>query len=230
MGLFDIFKKTPKTAGIDPETADYFYNLLFCDNLDLYKAHNTQGNDYPWNVLFNGVAGIPEFYRVAADEDLESRVRILAYNKLMSTGEKPANKELLGVIVKVGLENGLDVLASYKDGRGRYINQSGKIIIWETRDDTSNRLTQNIFKSAEFVVRQIGPWDKPRRPKPGQGTVRLTLLVSDGLYFGEGPINVLFKDAMAGPVLSAAAELMKYMIDKVQRNDQTKPTLDDDKR
>jgi hypothetical protein len=217
MGLFDIFKKKANTTAVDDGTTDQFYNLLFCDDLNLYQAHNTQSDNYPWNVLFNSAVDIPDLYRAATDEELESRVRILAYNKLLSAGEKPANKELLGVIVEVGLETGTDVLASYKDGRGRYINQSGKIIIWETRDDTSNQLTDSIFKAGEVVSGQIGVWDKQRRPKPGQGTARLTLLRSDGLCFGEAPINVFFNDALAGPVLSAAAQLMKYFIEQVAK-------------
>jgi hypothetical protein len=35
--------------------------------------------------------------------------------------------------------------------------------------------------------------------------------VSDGLYFGEDPVNALFNDQMAGPALNAAGELMKYV-------------------
>ena len=37
---------------------------------------------------------------------------------------------VLGVIVEVGLDEGLDVLASYQDGTARYINYTGKMILW----------------------------------------------------------------------------------------------------
>jgi hypothetical protein len=61
------------------------------------------------------------------------------------------------------------------------------------------------------VIAQIGPWDQPRKPPPITGNVRLTFLVTDGLYFGEGPINVLFTDARATDTLAAATEFMKFL-------------------
>jgi hypothetical protein len=63
-------------------------------------------------------------------------------------------------------------------------------------------------------VNKIGVWDKPRRPNPTKGNVRITFLVSDGLYFGEGPMNILFNDEMASPALTNATELMKYLTEK----------------
>ncbi|HEY4286574.1 MAG TPA: hypothetical protein VGN00_05700 [Puia sp.] len=151
---------------------------------------------------------------IIADSDSDPRVKALAYNRLLAGGHKPEKKELFAIIVEVGLDGGLDVLASFNDGTARYINQTGKILIWETTDKASKELTEKLFSEGRQVISQIGPWDKPRRPYPGKGTVRVTFLVSDGLYFGEGPMNVLFSDPMAGPVLNTAAELMKYLTEK----------------
>jgi hypothetical protein len=121
---------------------------------------------------------------------------------------------LLAVIVEIGLPQGLDVLASFKDGSARYINQTEKILVWETKDENSNILTSKLFAESANVVKQIGPWLEPRRPHPSKGNVRITFLVSDGLYFGEGPMNVLFNDPLASPALTAATELMKYLTEK----------------
>lgn len=38
--------------------------------------------------------------------------------------------------------------------------------------------------------------------------------MSDGLYFGEGAIEVLFNDQMANPALTNATELMRYLTEK----------------
>jgi hypothetical protein len=65
------------------------------------------------------------------------------------------------------------------------------------------------------IIGRIGLWDGARKPHPVKGNVRIAFLVSDGLYFGEGPINVLFNDALAAPALSSAAALMNYMTNKV---------------
>lgn len=190
------------------------YNLLFCDNLDLYKSNTQAPYSYPFNVLFSNTSTVTDFQKIINDTSTDSRVKILAYNQLILKGHVPDQKELFAVIIEVGLDEGLDTLASFKDGTARYINHSGKILIWETTDVESNELTQDLFTNSEEIVKQIGPWDQPRRPHPETGMVRITFLVSDGLYFGEGPMDVLFNDAMAGPALISATELMSYLTSK----------------
>ncbi|MEO7522637.1 MAG: hypothetical protein ABIT58_01005 [Ferruginibacter sp.] len=71
---------------------------------------------------------------------------------------------------------------------------------------------------SENVLKQIGPWDGERMPAPTGENVRLNFLVSDGIYFGQGPFNVLEKDKMGGPALKSAAKLMNFMIDKLAIN------------
>lgn len=142
------------------------------------------------------------------------RVKILAATILHTKWETIEPKRLFAVIVEVGLDDGLDVLASFADGTARYINYTGRILIWETTDETSDALTSNLFEESIGIVNKIGPWKQPRKPRPVKGNVRLSFLVSDGLYFGEGPINVLFNDEMAKPALSAATALMQYLTSK----------------
>jgi hypothetical protein len=76
-------------------------------------------------------------------------------------------------------------------------------------------LTNQLFSQSMKIVQQIGPWDQPRRPHPPQGNLRISFLVSGGLYFGEGPMNALFGDPMAGPALMTAAQLMTYLTEMV---------------
>ncbi|RYU92150.1 hypothetical protein EWM62_01540 [Mucilaginibacter terrigena] len=212
MGIFDIFKTQTKPYK-DPST-NLVYELLFGDNPDLYRNNNQQADIYPWDILYAETANKADLEKIIADIITPSRVKILAYNKLTNNGQASNKKELLGVILEIGLDGGLDVLASFRDGTARYINQTGKMIIWETSDTASNELTNRLFNDSLAIVNQIGPWDKPRLLPPKKNMVRITFLVSDGLYFGEGPIDVLFADPMAGPALSSAAELMKYLIEK----------------
>lgn len=219
MGLFSFLKKSPDQtkASTDPykDTAtNLIYNLLFCDNLDLYKANSKEPNPYPWDILFSATSTDQDFEKIINDTSLESRMKILACNRQIAGGHKPSKKEILAVIVEVGLDSGLDILASFKDGTARYINQTGKMLIWETTDETSNKLTSELFLKSQDIVNKIGAWDKPRRPCPTKGNVRITFLVSDGLYFGEGPIDVLFNDLMASPALTSATQLMQYLTEK----------------
>lgn len=234
MGLFSFIRKSSAAAGsstaqpatpqspttpspTDPyrdSSANLIYNLLFCDDLNLYKAKTKAPFTYPFDILFSENSAVSDLQKIVADSDSDPRVKVLAYNRLLAGGHKPEKKELLAVIVEVGLDGGLDVLASFEDGTARYINQTGKILIWETTDKPSKELTDKLFSEGRQVIDQIGPWDKPRRPCPGKGAVRVTFLVSDGLYFGEGPMNILFRDPLAAPALNTAAELMKYITEK----------------
>jgi hypothetical protein len=221
MGLFDFLKKsreqaTPSTDPYHDPATNLIYHLLFCDNPDLYKA-NLQGPvDYPFDILFSETSSVADLQKVIDDDDSDPRIKMLAYNKQLAAGHTPTKKELLAVIIEVGLEKGLDVLASFNNGTARYINQTGKMIIWETNDETSDKLTTELFSKSIGIVDQIGPWDKPRRPRPARGNARMTFLVSDGLYFGEGPIDMLFNDPMASSALACATQLMKYLTEKSQ--------------
>ena len=221
MGLFNFFKNTPSQIQafvIDPykdSTTNLIYNLLFCDNLNLFKEKTQKPYTYPFDILFSETSSIADLQKITDDSGSDPRVKVLAYNKLIASGHRPRKKELFAVIVEVGLDNGLDVLASFNNGTARYINQTGKILIWETTtDETANNLTAALFSNSQTIVDQIGPWENPRRPHPSKGNARITFLVSDGLAFGEGPIDVLFNDPMDADALASATQLMQYLTEK----------------
>jgi hypothetical protein len=219
MGLFDFLHKSMAknqphslSGPYKDSTTNFIYNLLFCDNLNLYKEIIQQPYPYPFDILFSETSSVEDLQKIADGNNVDPRIKILTYNMLLANGHLPAKKELLGVIVEVGLDEGLDVLASFNNGTARYINLSEKIIVWETTDDAeANKITRDLFACSQYIVNQIGAWDKPRRPSPTKGNVRISFLVSDGLYFGEGPIGILFSDPMAIPALTKATELMQYL-------------------
>lgn len=219
MGLFSFLKKSPEqvkssTSPYKDNSANLIYNLFFCDNIDLYKNNLKPPYTYPFNILFSETSSISDLQKIIDDKSSDTRLKALSYNRQHAKGHKPSIKELLAVIVEVGLDNGLDVLASFNDGTARYINQTGKILVWDVTDEKSNRLTKDLFLKSQNIIDQIGSWDKPRLPAPKTGNVRITFLVSDGLYFGEGPIDVLFNDRMASPALTSATFLMKYVTEE----------------
>lgn len=195
------------------EAINKIYNQLFCDNIELYETPPI-ANTYPWNILFAEKPDEEQLQTVINDKELQSRHKILAYNLLAQNGVPTEEKELLGVIVEVALPEGLDVIAAFRDGTARYINYTGRMIVWETETEESIDLVSKLFSASRTVVDRIGPWDKTRLPFPQGDKVRLSFLVSDGLYFGEGPFEVLQKDQMGGPVINSAAALMSYLIDQ----------------
>lgn len=218
MGSFDFSKKTQPLNGPYKDGAtNLIYNLLFCDDMELFKINTTPPYPYPFDILFMADASAADLQKIIDDQTAEPRIKLLACNRLLAKGGQ-LKKELLAVIVEAGLDDGLDVLASFKDGTARYINYTGQMIIWEnTTDAKANELKDDLFAKSEAVVKLIGPWDQPRKPPPAKGNVRISFLLSDGLYFGEGPIQVLFNDPMASAPLNSATLLMQYLMQQTKQ-------------
>jgi hypothetical protein len=193
------------------ESTTTIYEMLFCDNLQVYAKSMQHPLAYPWNILLADKSAPEELEAIAHDASLQSRVQLLAFDRLRKTGHTIGTKELLGVVIEVPLEGGLDTLAAYKDGTAHYINQSGKIVVWETTTAESQALIEQLLTRSQTVVDNIGPWDGERLAPPPAGSIRLSFLVSDGLYFGQGPFEVLEKDPMAGPVIQAASQLLVFL-------------------
>lgn len=189
-----------------------FYNLLFCDEPSLFEPKNLQAM-VPWqDVLFGSAPKESAIRSLADDPNEESRIRLLAFNWLRVQGHGVPARQLLGVIVEVALDGGLDVLAAYADGRVRYINHTGKAAVFEGVPLELAAKAKEAIEFAQVAVNQIGPWDMPRLPAPKLGHVRLTFLVSDGLYFGEGPFAVMQDEPMAAPIVQKASELLQLVV------------------
>ena len=121
-GLFGFFKKstaqTQTQFSIDPykdSSTNYIYNLLFCDNLNLYKQSIQKPYTYPFDILFSETSSVDDLQKIIEDINSDPRIRVLAFNKQLASGHKPTQKEILAVIVEVGLDSGLDVLASFNN-------------------------------------------------------------------------------------------------------------------
>lgn len=192
--------------------ANFLYNFLFCDDIELFRTQGAEKGVGLWNTLLAERPDKTALRNVASDEANEGRVRAIAFNRLRELGERVPPKRLLGVIVEVPLPQGLDVLAAFSEGGVRYLNHSGKVAVFEGQGNPVEGLAKELVAVAQPVIHKIGPWDGKRLPPPTAGNVRITFLVSDGLYFGEGPFADLHQDAMAGQVLSKATQLLQRAV------------------
>jgi hypothetical protein len=194
---------------------NFLYNLLFCDDINLFRNDQKTQGDGPWPTLLEAQPNLNALEQIAQNESNEGRVRKLAFNRLRAAGQTVPAKKILGVIVEVPQTHGLDVLAAFADGGVRYLNQSGKVAIFEGNAHPVVETTaKELVAVSQPVVDRIGPWDKARRPPPKRGTVRMTFLVSDGLYFGEGSFAALSSDPRGGPVLAKATQLLQLAVQK----------------
>jgi hypothetical protein len=153
--------------------------------------------------------------------DLETRVFLQACHTLRELGDRPPGgreKEVVGVVVEIGMPKGLDLVAAYRDHRARYFNYSGAGVLWERRDDSLDGLIDELLQAGTLVAQAIGPWTKDRPPEPKNGIARINLLTPSGIHLGQGPEEALNQDAMGGPILSAAFGLMKRLVELTKRD------------
>lgn len=152
---------------------------------------------------------------ILAMPDLESRHYLEAWTFLRELGVFPPDdkaKDVLGVVVEVGMDKGLDLVAAYPDHSARYYNFSGAGVVWERPNNSMDRPIDDLLSAASAAVKVIGPWNKQRPPAPPSGQARISILTPSGLHFGQGPYAALSKDRIGGPVLGLAFQLMQQLI------------------
>jgi hypothetical protein len=201
----------PAYAPYKTTYANFIYNLLFCDDPSLFKPKPGEKPVDVQTTLFSEPVDIPALQALANDAASEGRHRYLAYARLRALKHEVTPKVLLGVIVEYPLNGGLDTIAAFSDGGVRYINYTGKMAVFEGTKEL-DPFVKSLFAASAPAVAHHGPWEAPRKPPPGAGDVRITFLVSDGLYFGEGPMSDMDREASAGPILYSAARLLQKAV------------------
>ncbi|PJJ53091.1 hypothetical protein [Hymenobacter chitinivorans] len=230
MGFRQFFNKlkgpAPAPASVPPPTS--IRELLFGDlpSAQWPAADSEVRGQEPWKWFAAAQQARAQGDTAAAEQalrqvlttpKLESRQYLQAWQALRELGVAPPSetaKQVLGVVVEVGLEQGLDLLAAYADGSARYYNYSGAGVVWENPDDSLAPHIGALRAAGQRVADRIGPWEEARPAAPGPGQVRLNLLTPSGLHFGQAPFNTLWEDEMGGPVLVAAQQLMQALIAK----------------
>jgi hypothetical protein len=145
----------------------------------------------------------------------ESRIQLAAWNELRRLGvEVPSDlsKNVLAVVLEVGLYGGVDYLAAYSDHTARYYNFSGAKVIWENEEEEMSAAIDRLFEAGQAVTGKIGLWDEERRKGVAEGMVRMSFLTPSGLCFGEGPMSGMLHDNLAEPVIASGIELMKRLM------------------
>jgi hypothetical protein len=161
--------------------------------------------------------GARELLSRIVEETTESRVRLQAWSLARRAGIEPPPddaRRVRGVVVDVAFDSGTDTLAGYEDGTARYLNQGGGGIVWETADETIGSSIQTLIQAGQSVAERSGPLDGPRPPAPPSGGASIWLLTDGGIHLGSGPFGALAADPLGGPVIAAATELMRLLIER----------------
>jgi hypothetical protein len=118
------------------------------------------------------------------------------------------NVTIHGVVLDVPIDDGLDTLAAYADGTARYINHSGRTIIWEV-SGTSNPLSPSIegVLAAGAGIPATSQRVSWNTPEVGDRAGLATILTKSGLL--TWPLD---DDPISGALLGSGAALMQELI------------------
>jgi hypothetical protein len=219
--MFSMFKKKQR----QPDIRDVLFGDL---PMSQWPSDATLSDAEPWRSFAKArdhftagrtLEAVSLFQRVLAMPGLESRHYVQAWQFLREAGYHPDNtvaKDVLGVIVEVALDEGLDIVVTYADGTARYFNHSGAAVVWDCPDDSLHEPIESLLHAGRVVVEQIGPWEGSRPNPPLSGQVGLNILTPSGLHFGLGQFEDLAGDELGGPIISAATHLMQRLIARTE--------------
>ncbi|MBI3552536.1 MAG: hypothetical protein HY077_08450 [Elusimicrobia bacterium] len=143
----------------------------------------------------------------------ETRTWLWAWNGLRALGVAPSEDlvgQVWGVVVEVPMPGGLDTLAAYADGSARYINQSGKVLVWDLPPPNPlHPHFEALFPAAHELVTQ---WPAARPEKPPAGHVGITLLTPEGPRFATAALGDSEVSGPAAAVFSAAALMLQALV------------------
>lgn len=207
-----------------------FTELLFADQTldDVLTSLDTEAaRDGPWVLLTKAAEQLRQgevahatevLLEVVCNPKMEVRILLWSWATLRCLGVHPKSYEaddVKGVVIQVPMEGGVDVLAAYADGTARYVNQSGKAIVWEVTDATITRIIRKLLGSCKRLRSVVGPVSGNRFVKD---MVRVTLLTLNGNRFVEAPMQSLASSPI-NQVLGVGTELMANLIRRSESMD-----------
>ena len=159
--------------------------------------------------------------QILADPTAEVRTRILVWKALRQLGEPPPaniSDEVHGVVLEVPVDNWIDTLAAYLDGRARYLNGKRGPIIWEAPEDPRMRpLVIEVVKSARSLVANTPAVEKHLPPK--QSVIRVSILTYGGIHTLEAKdTDILRKGHILAPVYDSGTKLFMALIEYDKAN------------
>ncbi len=159
-----------------------------------------------------------ELRKVLQMPNLETRVRLLAWKALRDLGERPPASladDVQGMVLQVGVGNGVDFLAAYADGSARYINKTGAVVVWDGTNPKNRGLIDRYLASGREVV---GKTRAARRgPLPDDQRLHVTALTFAGTHTIDFDIRTLDSTPEAAAAFNTGTELMQALLKEVQQ-------------
>ncbi|GAB4499469.1 MAG: hypothetical protein OHK003_15380 [Anaerolineales bacterium] len=229
--MFNLFKK--KKNKTEPKQVNPFLEMRsqFMGNANLNEWPKSDLDAYPWSLFVsarkalaeNDLAGTEKFLRqVTEAPGLEPRHYLQAWlflrHFLKVQPPEEISKKVYGVMVEVCTSTGVMTVAAYTDHSARSLHSSGGGIFWEKPDDSLNDKIDSMLNAAEQAVKSIplAVVDIVPNPPKQVDHVLICIATPSGIYHGLGTGEFMSKDQYAGPILSAATDLLKHLEAKRQ--------------
>ena len=206
-----------------------FTELLFSDQTldDLLTSLDKEvASDGAWMLLSKaaehmrqGQAGraAEMLLEVVDNPKMKTRILLWSWAALRCLGVHPTLYEandIKGVVIQLPMKSGVDVLAAYTDGTARYINYSGKVLVWEISDATITAIIRKLLESCKNLCGVL------TAPSPHfiEDSVCVTLLTFNGNWSVETQMHLLDASPIER-VLGLGAELLGNLIRRSESMD-----------
>jgi|WetSurMetagenome_2_1015567.scaffolds.fasta_scaffold390124_1 hypothetical protein len=239
--MFSLFKKKDKKEekpqiGIPAHLLELRKTLYPRTSLDefLEKVNDQARLVFPWSKFFEADQALKKNEQAKAIEALrqiveqpgaETRILLQAWHTLAGLGVTPPEPlcgKVQGVVIEYLMQQGLDIVAGYKDHTARYYNYSGAGVVWEASDPEIDQKVDDLMTVGQAIIDAIGVEHRQPPDVPAPGVIRVYLLSCNGSSFGQGLYDQFSKDKMGGYAIQAGYSLMTALMDK-QKGQQKKP-------
>jgi hypothetical protein len=219
----------PVAPSASPQNWNTYRELLFVDqSLEEMVTLHGMPEDHFAKAYKHVKDGQPEeakksLRQLLATPGAEVREKLLAWRALRKLGEElPPNlsQEVVGVVLEVPVENWVDTLAAYSDGRARYLNGKGGVIVHEVRldDPRLNSLVEGVIKAAKPLVQKAPVFDKHQ--PPNSEVIRVSILTYGGIHVIEAKESDIRGSHLMSPVFNAGTRLFLTLLEE---SEQAKP-------
>ena len=209
-----------------PANIDEYKKLLFLDQRleELTTRHNLPNDPFAkayQQVKEGKTADAKKSLRqVLSDPAAEVREKLWAWRALRQLGEKPppnVANEIQGVVIEVPVDDWIDTLGAYSDGRARYLNPKGGLIVWEAMEKNElSTLAKSFINAAKPLVDRAPLSDEHQPAK--EGVVRVTILTYAGIRVLEGKdSDVMEGSHILSPVARAGQVLFISMLEAAEK-------------
>jgi hypothetical protein len=207
-----------------------FTELLFADQtVDdvLTSVDKETAPDGAWMVLSKAAEHMRQaevgraaevLLEVAGNPNMETRILLWSWAALRRLGVHPKSYEaddIKGVVIQVPMRSGVDVLAAYADGTVRYVNHSGKVIVWDITEVTITGIIRKLLESCKGL---FGVAVAASANHSVKDLIRVTLLTFNGNRFAEASMQSLASSPI-NQVLGVGAELIANLIKRSESMD-----------